>query len=171
VRIALDIDGTLADFARGFQFYCETWVNEWQCDLSDYNLGLTEEDFRYHYNNFVLDDGLQTLVPYAGAVSWCQKVGSVHQLTYVTRRRPEEGADQVKAQTEAWLAHYRFPQRQNLIFTQDKPSVAGRFDVFVEDYLRDARKINLVTPCFLIDRPWNQGSYARRVRTLEEVVR
>lgn len=180
MRLAVDIDGCIADFVSGFQFHLETWNNQCICDLNRYDLGLNEWDYRTAYDAFVADGGLLALSPYEGVVYTLQQWAKTHQLTYLTRRRPgdrdEKRMYQISAQTLLWLRRHDFPQWANVAYTQNKTSHchANDIPVLIEDYLPDLKKFQGFTRSglplvgVLLDRPWNQGEHPRRVKHLHE---
>lgn len=73
-------------------------------------------------------------------------------IYYITSRPIE-----VKLDTEVWLKRNNLPQRENLIFADDKsiPIILNNIDYHIEDNKKHALNCNKYTNIILVKKPWN----------------
>ncbi len=88
---------------------------------------------------------------------------SKHHVIYYITSRPESA----RLTTEMYLRKHKFPFHENLIFTQDKATVARarKIDWFLDDNVKHVRDLSKVTRAVLFARPWNRD-YWEKFRTI-----
>jgi uncharacterized HAD superfamily protein len=175
LRVAIDIDGTIADFPSEFLKVAEEYG--YQAEADAVNMGLPRQQFLLVYNYMIYNHGFDEMQPYpevAAILKLWKSQG--HTIFYVTRRRPAyrndyRGRDLHELQTKLWIVKNHFPPGE-VAFTQDKLAFCqeNEISILIEDYLGDALKWNGEDlKVYLVDRPWNQGEYPYRVTSLREV--
>ena len=173
MRISLDIDGCIANFV--YAFCTVAWEGfgikaKWKEPWFD----ITQDQFREVYDYMIRHDIFKNIKPYEGAVevvkSW---VAQGHEIVYITRRRPGKDKslkDLHENQTKKWIVNNHFPVGL-VVFTGNKAAYCLEHDIpiLIEDYYADAVKWNKLMLVYLVDRPWNQGDYPHRIKSLSEV--
>lgn len=176
-KIAIDIDGVIADFVGAFRAVAKEQF-DLMVDDSVYGLGITSQQWGLVYDWMIDLDVFVDLKAYEGAWSWIRSLTyNGLQPTYLTRRRPFIKTDareyHHQRQTKLWLVKQGFDNASQVEFVQDKFQYCDEhgIEVLVEDYLPDASKWNYRIlrngrhfRVLLLDRPWNQGDYAFRYR-------
>jgi len=172
LKIALDIDGTLANFS--YTFCAVAWeafglMTRWK----EIDCGLHIEQFKMVYDYMIRQNLFQHLKAYEGSAKVVQSWAKEHTVVYITRRRPGHDLslkDLHHHQTRFWLKNQGFPDG-DVVFEQDKLKwcLANKVDILVEDYLPDVLKVAPHIKTFLVNRPWNAGDYPHRVNNLAEV--
>lgn len=169
MRRGIDLDGVIVNFHLTMQNFVTQHFGH-PLDWSRYDMGLSLEQYRDIYDLMVDDGQMLHAHPYEGAVGWIATCPD--EIVYITRRRPGRPHTTreylLRAHTKLWLL--RSGILREVVFTQDKVKACQEhgIDVMTEDYLPDAIKIDRVCPCYLINRPWNQGDYPRRVNSLND---
>ena len=179
--IALDLDGCLANFVHTLS---EVAYNHFGIRANPSSYGeIVPVKYWGKIYDYMIDCGAFLSIPvYEENVRILADWSKEHTLYYLTRRRPASPLDQRRialhqSQTRRWVMKVDLPQYYNLVFVQDKGDwcVRNGCSCIVEDYLKDCRKweglmtSNGFLKAWLIDRPWNQGSYSRRVKNFSEV--
>jgi uncharacterized HAD superfamily protein len=177
MRIGIDIDGVIADFATPFCRLIEAHYGK-QAVLTEYGLGLTKQEYQQAIDVFTVTQGYLCMPPYEGALRTLRLWAQDHDIWYITRRRcgvhNQTREETIRAHTLSWLKTHGFPAPGCVIFTQDKAEACRerKVQIMVEDYHQDACKIHCAqTRCYLVDRPWNQSPDAGpiRVNSLQEI--
>jgi hypothetical protein len=179
-RVGFDLDGVWYDFRKAHSEF-EIGRGNAHCTLEaadpgwDYfdGWGMSLDEWLRSYADGV-DAGLILRYgdPLPGAVESSRRLAEAgHTIHIVTDRSVGTDLGSASRATAAWLADHGFVFH-SLTFSRDKTVVP--VDVFIEDRLQNADAINATgTPCYLINRPWNdQGDDGRlRVDSLDEFVR
>jgi len=188
MRIALDIDGVLADLTGAvvrrvndrYGLYLRAQ------DIVKYRFinNLTDGDFRKRAAGFIksldLFDHLEPIPGAAQAVALLQDEG--HEVYALTARSGDgfscNTPAQVRIQTMKWLAREGMAVN-GLVFTpkKNKPAAAKTCAVFVDDHLPTviaAARANKGQRALLFDQPWNQDDKlpenVERVKGWDEIV-
>lgn len=163
-----DLDGCVANWLEGVELIRP----DLQLDKNRYDLGLCLADYRDVVDEMIDRGDYARLSVYPGVIQALLGMGDV---VYVTRRRsgqPDVHRDYaIQAQTFWWLKAKGFPHPKSIVYTQDKQAWCkqAKPKFFVDDYLQDCKKIQEVTMCYCLNRPWNQGEFPNRVNTLAEI--
>jgi len=156
--IGIDIDGVIVDYASAMlpvlSEVCgrPVLVEDLRCwDLRE-ALGINDEELAYIWEQTLGTDMLRHAGPIEGAIPGLEAL-SRHEVWLVTAR-PSSMLDL----TRSWLADNK-ARYDHLVVDRygDKLSAGGGFDVFVEDYLGEARTLaeaGVLT--ILMDQPWNR---------------
>jgi len=173
MKIALDIDGVLANFV--YAFCTVAWEGfDIKTQWKRGDLGISRNQFLDVYDYMIRHDIFKNVKPYEGVVAivneWAKQG---HEIVYITRRRPgknKEYKEMHECQTRDWLLNNCFPTGE-VIFTGDKLKHCLRrgITILVEDFRKDSLKWNKEMLVYLVDRPWNQGDYPHRITSLSEV--
>lgn len=179
MRLGIDIDGTVCRFVDGLAQLA--WdVYHQKIDESKYGLGLTLDQNKELVDLMIDSGDYLHRDPYEGAAYTIQQWAKTHEIYYLTRRRPGYPCDKrdyhLRAQTYMWLRRHGFPSWANCLFSQDKARTCHErnIPVLIEDYLPDCEKHSGLMKgggnfyAILIDRPWNQGEFPRRIIELHE---
>ena len=176
MKIGVDIDGVVADFVTAFlpvlkdlvgrEIRYEEITHYWFQDV----LGYDDETEKRVREEIDRRDVLRHLSPITGSLETLNRLGRDHEVHFVTARPGWKWGDV----TRDWLAAegYRY---DSVLFREEKKAEAGEgFDLFVEDYLENARDLAaLGIQVCLYDQPWNQTDALPdgvvRVRTWEEI--
>ena len=158
LAIGIDIDGVIVDYASAMlpvvSDVCGRPVSVedlWHWDLRK-ALDIDDDGHAYIWKQTLETDLLRHARPIVGAISGLLEL-SRHDVWLVTAR-PSHMLDL----TESWLAEFG-ARYDHLVLGRygDKVLVGDGFDVFVEDYLEEARNIaEAGVPTILMDQPWNQ---------------
>ena len=176
LTIGIDIDGVIVDYATAMlpvvSEVCGRPVSV--RDLRHWDLrkalDIDEEKEAYIWEQTLETDLLRHARPVEGALSGLLEL-SRHE-TWLVTARPSHMQDL----TESWLAENN-AKYDHLVLGRygDKLLAGDGFDVFVEDYLEEARAIAKAGVfSILLDQPWNQASSlpqnCRRVFDWESIV-
>ncbi len=157
--IGLDIDGVIVDYASVMlpilSEVCNRPVSlEEIChwDLKEC-LGIDEAAEEYVWEKTLRTDILVDAPAITGAIDGVSRL-SGHEIWIITSRPVS-----MQRLTESWLDE-RQVRYHRIIFVEDgdKMSAGPKFDVFVEDYLEEARifaEAGVLT--LLFNQPWNQA--------------
>lgn len=184
MRIAIDIDGCLANFNLGYLRLLKqlsgldikvdesTWPSEWNWAALLLPQGIT----KYHEVEAwdLIESGdsefWASLEPYDGvytAATLYQQLNAYHDVYFVTSRP----GYRAKHQTEKWLSMHGFGPNPTVLISHKKGFAAAglELDHLIDDKpenLFDVRKImGLSCKGWLVQRPWNQGADTRFVFT------
>ena len=155
-KIILDLDGVLVDwheavyddfirrdkFSGSFRDFWTVYFPTLSKEIQAYIL-----EIPIYYS---------TISPSKHVTNFLNKIKDSFEIYYVTSR-PEE----VRLTTEQYLRRYDFPFKENLIFTNDKCSVARilKVDFALDDFTSHIEKLSKVTTAILFARPWNEESW------------
>lgn len=160
LTIGLDIDGVIVDYATAMlpvvSEVCgrSVSVRDLRCwDLTE-ALEIDKQEEAYIWEQTLQTDLLRHARPVEGAISGLLEL-SRHEVWLVTAR-PSHMLDL----TESWLAVNNAKYDHLVLGRYGDKLLAGHgFDVFVEDYLEEARAIaEAGVFSILLDQPWNQES-------------
>jgi uncharacterized HAD superfamily protein len=157
--IGLDIDGVIVDCASVMlpllSKVCHRTVH--LEDISSWDLkealNIDEKAENYIWENILGTDLLSGAPPVQGAVDGLSCLDR-HEIWIVTGRPAH-----LREVTESWLEKRRI-KYDNILFIESgsKISAGLEFDVFVEDYLEEARLFaNAGVLTLLFNQPWNQA--------------
>ena len=184
MNIGLDLDGVLIDITFVFTCAIRNTIRI-KASWNDYSAGLDLKTFATIHDQVVSDGGLMLCDVYKDNLETLREISENHEIFYITSRRSMLGQSVVntimRGVTPQFMKLHKFPTGK-IIFTQDKVSVceANGITIMVEDHFETSQKFfSTSVRCYLIDRPWNKGSYVRfgeydypyRVRNLEVVVK
>lgn len=153
-RIGLDLDGVLYDWHLS--------VYEYFCLYKGFSG--SQNKFWYEESKAVPDNvweficSIDTLysnvLPSKDCKDFIASIKDKFTLYYITSRPLS-----AKLTTEQYLRRHHFPFQENLIFTQDKVSVARllKLDYMVEDMPRNVIDLSKVVLTIMMARPWNQS--------------
>jgi uncharacterized HAD superfamily protein len=168
--IALDLDGVCYDF--GNALYTEL-VSHNKIDCSyDFFWKNTNQFSDAWWDNMVKVDTLySSQVPGRDTLSLLNDLNKQYKIYYISGR-PQE----VYFTTQQYLKRYRFPQRNNLVFTHNKGEVCNRLGVtlMVED---QAKYVSNLIKCgvqvIIRTQPWNEDWYfpCERINSFSELRR
>jgi len=159
LTIGVDIDGVIVDIARAWlpllSEVCGRPVSA--KDLCSWDLGaalgISEEQVNRVWLQTLGTDLLRHAPAIKGAIDGLASLAR-HEVWLVTAR-PASMAEL----TRFWLAD-NGARYQHLVHERfgNKLWAGGGFDVFIEDYLEEARVIaEAGVPSILFDQPWNRG--------------
>lgn len=187
MKIAIDIDDTLADFSPMFlKFYNKKFNTSFK--VSDFArldwwnvLNIERGDILSVVYDFYKSDEFMDIVPVVGAVGAVEKLAKKHDLISVTAR-----SKKVEKITNKWIENHFAANIEKIfmtdlhLFKKNKMS-KGKIchDEGVDILIDDLPKFN--TEChdngiktLLFDTPWNQevenDKYLQRVKSWKEVV-
>jgi len=177
-RLGIDLDGVLIDWTSVLRDAIRNTYG-FHPDTSDYDAGLTREQFAEIHDKIAGDGGLPLCDVYYDNMETLVELAERHDIFYITHRRSMLGNKVVdgiiRDDTKYFLEVNDFPEGK-LIFTHDKVSVCEHYNIpiMVEDHLETAQNfLGTITRCYLIDRPWNRHIWYPphyRVLNLEAVV-
>ena len=150
--LGLDLDGVLYQWHLAVYEYHRMYRG-YEDDLSTFwsvhYKSLSEGDWEFLTN---VDFFYSSIVPSPDCVNFLNNVKYRFELYYITSRPLF-----VKTTTEQYLKRYKFPFRDNLIFTDDKVNTARRVqvDYFIEDLPKNAELLSKVCDVILIAQPYN----------------
>jgi uncharacterized HAD superfamily protein len=155
-KIILDLDGVLVswheavydDYTRRDKFkgsFREFWIDYIPSLSKELQKYIVEIPIYYAANS-----------PSKEVLNFLNKIKESYEIYYVTSR-PES----VRLTTEQYLRRYKFPYKENLIFTDDKSSVARilKVDFALDDFSSHIEKLSKVTTAILFAKPWNKDSW------------
>jgi uncharacterized HAD superfamily protein len=158
--IGLDIDGVIVDLGKAIlpllSEACARPVS--YQDLCSWNLGealsIDEKTMENIWKQVLSDELLKDAPPIEGAIKGISEI-SKHEVWLVTSRPTYS-----RSVTLSWLKEHKI-HYDNIIFNRrgDKLSVGPKFNIFVEDFIEEARviaKAGIFT--LLFDQPWNNAS-------------
>lgn len=162
MRVGVDLDGVVYDFARHVQRYLiehEGHSLEELAFLDSWNFwiewGWDDERFMRACDQAV-DAGVlyATGEPNAGAVEALRRIADAgHELHVVTARSSGTAPAAALVATESWLDTYEIPY-SSLTMSADKTVVPT--DVFVDDSLANYDALVLAgVRAYLLNQPWN----------------
>ena len=176
LKIGVDIDGCVADFVTAFlpvlkdlvgrEIRYEEITHYWFQDV----LGYDDETEKRVREEIDRRDVLRRLPPIAGSLETLNRLGRDHEVHFVTARPGWQWGEV----TRDWLAAEGY-RCDSVLFREEKKAEAGEgFDLFVEDYLENAKDLAaLGIQVCLYDQPWNQSEELPegvvRVGTWEEI--
>ena len=159
LTIGLDIDGVIVDYVAVMlpllSEVCRRPVTAQ--DICNYDitkcLNIDDESAEYVWQQTLGTDLLMNAPPIEGAITGLTSLNG-HEIWIVTGR-----PSTLQGLTESWLAR-RNIRYDRIIFDRvmNKMMVGPEFDVFVEDFLEEARIIaeaGIFT--ILFNQPWNQS--------------
>ena len=172
MKIALDIDGVLADYVKAFVTYIRNihpnaipseWVpTEWHFDVPGLSRTQvsklrkqmhSEEDFWLHMSPY--SQSLKTMQDFL-------RLHPEHDVMYLTAR-PYNEKNSTIAQTNMWLTkHHLHNARTTLVIVEDHTHKAAVLKAtgtsfFVDDRVATVLETHKVQTCksFVLTRPWN----------------
>jgi uncharacterized HAD superfamily protein len=168
MRIAIDLDDTLINFAEQFikfhNFVFDTYYNfnEFHSFIFSNVWGGTKEDNICEIRNYYGSDHFKNIKPLQGAVDAVSKLAKDNELFIITSRN-EEVAELTKKQVRTLFPdvfkEVHFTSHFSLITTpKSKAEVCDALDIdvliedspdYATDCIKDGRRI------FLFARPWN----------------
>lgn len=173
LRVGWDNDGVLHNFRGGLCDYLDSFKHEWKHDRNDTDTswnffekwGMKFPDFKK-----VCDDGVDAgfvfnnnLRPNAVvSVNVVKFMG--HHNVMITDRQFGSTPEASQRRTFDWIAENHL-MIDEVHFSADKTSVPT--DIFVEDKWENfVALMDHGTPCYLINRPWNEfgGPHENRIR-------
>lgn len=151
--LMLDLDGVLYDWHRAvYDYYREYkgYMESYRCLWGRDYLNFSPEDWKYITE---VDTFYSSQFPTQDCIDFLNKVKYIFDIYYVTGR-PES----VKITTEQYLKRYRFPFRENLIFSADKVNTARRIKASfcVEDLLKNVEVLSKVAKTIMFAQPHNE---------------
>ena len=160
LTIGIDIDGVIVDYATAMlpvvSDVCGRPVSVE--DLRHWDLrkalDIDNDEHAYIWEQILETDLLRHARPIEGAISGLLEL-SRHDVWLVTAR-----PSRMQDLTESWLAENN-AKHDHLVLGRygDKLLAGDGFDVFVEDYLEEARAIaEGGVLSILLDQPWNQAA-------------
>ena len=174
--IGLDLDGVIIDSATVMlpllSEVCNRPVSIHEIYCPDFGVALNIDEESVHYVwQQTLEKGLiMNASPIAGAIDGLSAI-SRHEIWLVTAR-----PGFIQSLTESWL-NEREIRYDNILFDMggNKHSARPGFDVFIEDFVEEARIIaNAGIYTLLFNQPWNQTTSlpenCRRVHSWNDIV-
>jgi len=184
MKICFDIDGVLASYATKFIEVAQKLYGKKQVNVRDYNFGLDLKEVKrvnvimvrsHMYENLKLTDTALDILA----------LNSTDVIWYMTARSRFSNGEtrlnnSIREQTMIWLSDNKFPQCENLIFTEEKGLTCYELGVkyLVEDNLESAiEAYRLGITAYIIDRYYNREEtlpgmeYPHRVKTIREAIR
>lgn len=153
IRIALDVDGVLADFSHQIIDHARKLglADEFPRNPSEVNTWDMCPRFREVFNSVCFKDSFWDSVPSLG------NLPDFKPIAYVTARPISSSV------TEKWLVEHRYPRAEVITVSHpdEKLAVLERLktDVFIDDYYDTIRKINRQsdTMGLLFKAPYQRG--------------
>lgn len=147
-----DLDGCLYqwhtavyEYFKLYRDYTGTYNDLWGRDY----LSFSDADWEYLTK---IDTFYSSQIPTVDCVNFLNKVKFLFDIYYVTSRPLY-----VKLTTEQYLKRYKFPFRENLIFTEDKINTARRLraDYCIDDLPKNLEGLCKVSKVVMIQQPYN----------------
>ena len=187
MKIAIDIDDTLADFSPVFIKYLNKKYNKsFKLDNFDHSiwwdvLKIEKKEIISILYDFYDDEKFKTIIPIKGAVDAVNKLSLKHELICITAR-----AKTTEKDTFSWIKKY-FGELISEIFITDlhmfNDGKISKGSICIEQgvdlLIDDLPKFNVECSqngikTFLFDRPWNQEvkgvKNLKRVYSWKEIV-
>jgi uncharacterized HAD superfamily protein len=154
-KLGMDLDGVIYPFVKAVETYCRiTYGYAGTTDEFERNI---DKYWKLYNLDWIVESPniYQKFIPEKKMMALIQDLSSKYQIFYVTSR-PES----LLRITEKYLRDYDFPQRNNLVFTQDKDVFARLVGLtyFVEDNVENACKLAKACMSFLVKTPYNDGA-------------
>lgn len=160
MRIAMDVDGVLADFVGASLFYVES-----QTGVAVPRASLRTWDIRDAFPKFIrgaVTDvwnargfcaTLKVLPRAQGAISLLREK---HDVIFVTT--PMATNPWWKDERRLWLRNFFSAGSRDVIFTHNKAGYAKRFDILVDDSFSNVSGFqDRGSPAILVNQPYNRG--------------
>ncbi len=163
--VGIDLDGVIYPWIEAVCTYFRLYK---KYEGTDYNFiknldkYITQEDWNYIVT---LQDLYSRFSPGFRLLSFLQRLSEKYNIFYITSR-PQE----TRMVTEKYFRDYKFPQKDNLIFSKDKDTYARLLGLqyFIEDSVSNAEKLNNVCVTFLIKTPYNEN-YSGNVKMIDNI--
>jgi 5'(3')-deoxyribonucleotidase len=163
--IGLDLDGVLYPWADAVATYCRMYKKYEGTDHEfwkhiDKYLTPSEQDYIV-----TVQDLYYRFSPSPRLLKLLEALDKKFNIFYITARPPE-----VQMVTEKYLRDFKFPQKENLIFSKDKDVHARLLNLqyFVEDSVRNAEKLKNICITFLVRTPYNED-YEGDLKVIDSV--
>lgn len=167
MRIALDVDGVLADFTRA----TIAWV--WS------QLGIRlnyDELVRYDIDSYIPEDQRHRLHAAWNAEHFCAMIPPIETSVWTTEgilktfrkehtvrviTSPMKTSLHWIAERSAWLKNLFGFEHTDVIYSHAKHEHADEFDVLIDDKYENCRDWMLKTgkPAILVNQPWNRDKH------------
>jgi len=151
--LGLDLDGVIYpwheavyEYFRLYKNYTGSFNKLWEVDY----LSFTKTDWEFLTN---IDYLYSCMMPTPECTNFLNKVKYRFDIYYITGR-----PNSVKTTTELFLKRYKFPFRENLIFTEDKANTCRRLqiDYYIEDLPVNMKVLSKIANTIMIARPYNK---------------
>jgi uncharacterized HAD superfamily protein len=159
LTIGMDIDGVIVDYGNAMlpliSLACQRQISYsdlWSRDLAEC-LNLDKKTVEYIWEQTLGTDMLLHASPIPGVIKGLATV-SEHEIWLVTGRPAS-----MQPLTLSWLNQKKV-KYDCIVFDKlsNKISTGPRFDIFIEDFLEEARIMaEAGTFTLLLDQPWNQA--------------
>jgi uncharacterized HAD superfamily protein len=151
--IGIDMDGVLYNWHESLYEHCrlfEGYEGSYWEFWNNYRNVMTEEHLEYLIQ---LDTLYSNILPTKQCKELLNNLASRYEIFYVTAR-PKT----VQTTTESYLKRHKFPFRENLVFSEDKVSVARRyqFSFAIDDHPKHLKGLSEVTSVVMVLQPWNK---------------
>lgn len=179
MRIGVDLDGVVYDFADSFRRYLVLSGVSKRYDISEgepdkwhfyRDWGMTDEEF-VAYCHLGVDAGIifgqgepRDCAP--GAINFMRKCGNTIHI--ITDRSFGNNPWSSAEATKRWLHGYEI-EYDTINFSADKTIVPT--DIFIEDKLENYDALTKAgVECYIVDRPWNQDpdDDRNRIKSIQE---
>ena len=152
--IGVELDGTtytwhqaVYEYYQVHKNYIGSYTNFWTNEYKN----ITDAGWEFLIN---VDIFYSSQMPTEDCMNFLNNIKYRFDIYYLTSR-----PDYVKVTTEQFLKRYKFPFRDNLIFTNDKVSDARRLKLSycLDDMPHHVEALAKVTNVIMIAQPWNKG--------------
>jgi len=153
--IAVDIDGTVCNFANKFS----VWMDKQGKPILNKDVFKHHEEYRkYEREN---SDECFSMPLYPDCQEVLQSIALKIPLTFLTKRATTSDLS-LKSHLETYTIQWQqkhFPYFSGIFFAKNKEEYfeKGMFDLMIEDDASNANKIAEFAPVLLLSRSWNQG--------------